>query len=62
MTHRVTDAARTLVIRWVTFNSVGIIGFGVQLVTLVALTEYGGLHYLASVGIAVEIAILHNFL
>jgi len=56
------DTARTHAIRWVKFNSVGIMGFGVQLVTLVALTEYAALHYLASVGIAVEIAVLHNFL
>ena len=58
--HR-ADAARPLAIRWLMFNSVGVLGFGVQLVTLIALTELVGLHYLASTGIAVEMAILHNF-
>ena len=57
--HR-ADAARPLAIRWLMFNSVGVLGFGVQLVTLIALTEWVELHYLASTGIAVEMAILHN--
>ena len=47
--------------RWMTFNSVGVVGMGVQLGALVALTEWLGLHYLFSTGIAVEAAILHNF-
>ena len=47
--------------RWVTFNSVGVVGIGVQLGALVALTEWLGLHYLFSTGIAVEAAIVHNF-
>jgi len=48
--------------RWVTFNSVGLVGVGVQLVSLVALMEWIGLHYLVSIGIAVETAIVHNFI
>ena len=47
--------------RCVTFNSVGVVGIGVQLGALVALTEWLGLHYLFSTGIAVEAAIVHNF-
>ena len=48
--------------RWVTFNSVGIVGIGVQLGVLIALTEWLDLHYLLSTGIAVEAAIVHNFI
>ena len=49
------------VLRWLTYNSVGIMGTGVQLVTLVGLTELLGLDYLMATGLAVETAILHNF-
>ncbi len=55
------DAGRGNLARWVTFNSVGVGGIGVQLGALVALTEWLGLHYLLSTGIAVEAAIVHNF-
>lgn len=48
--------------RWVTFNAVGLAGVCVQLGSLVALTEWLGLHYLISTGIAIEAAIVHNFL
>ena len=51
---------RTL-LRWLTYNSVGIMGTGVQLVALVALTEALDLNYLVATGLAVETAILHNF-
>ena len=51
---------RTL-LRWLTYNSVGIMGTGVQLVTLVGLTEALSLDYLVATGLAVEAAILHNF-
>ena len=48
-------------IRWAKFNAVGAIGAGVQLATL-WLCE-SGLHwsYLAATGMAVEMAVLHNF-
>ena len=48
-------------LRWLAFNSVGAMGTGVQLVTLVTLAEVAGLHYLVATGLAVEAAILHNF-
>ena len=50
-----------ILLRWLTYNSVGIMGTGVQLVALVGLTEVLGLDYLAATGMAVETAILHNF-
>ena len=55
------DAGRRPLARWVTFNSVGVVGIGVQLGALVALTEWLDVHYLVSTGIAVEAAIVHNF-
>lgn len=47
--------------RWAAFYSVGGLGFLVQLASLYALVEGLGLHYLAATMIAVEAAILHNF-
>ena len=47
--------------RWFSFNSVGILGIGVQIATLWALTEWLGLHYLVATGLAVETTIIHNF-
>ncbi|MGO8790559.1 MAG: GtrA family protein [Terriglobia bacterium] len=47
--------------RWLVFNLVGGFGVVVQLFTLVALTEWAGLHYVLATGLAVEIAVLHNF-
>lgn len=48
--------------RWLAFNAVGAMGVAVQLVTLVALTEAAGLDYRVATVLAVETAILHNFL
>ena len=47
--------------RWFSFNSVGILGIGVQMATLGVLTEWLGLHYLVATGLAVETTIIHNF-
>lgn len=47
--------------RWVAFNAVGALGVAVQLLTLIALTEWLGLDYLLSTALAVETAVLHNF-
>jgi putative flippase GtrA len=47
--------------RWSIFNAVGFIGFGVQLAVLTGLLSIG-LHYLAATALAIEAAILHNFL
>jgi putative flippase GtrA len=48
-------------IRWLKFNLVGGIGIGVQLVVLTALKS--GLHfnYLLATSLAVEAAVIHNF-
>ena len=43
------------------FNAVGVLGFAVQLAVL-ALLVRAGVHYLTATAIAVEIAVLHNFL
>jgi putative flippase GtrA len=48
--------------RWLKFNLVGAIGIGVQLSTLSVLALWLHVHYLVATGLAVEAAILHNFL
>ncbi len=55
------DSWEVLVRRWVKFNMVGGIGVGVQLVILAMLKS--GLHfdYLLATGLAVEAAVIHNF-
>jgi putative flippase GtrA len=45
---------------WIKFNTVGLIGVVVQIVVLQGLTTIG-LHYMFCTAIAVEVAILHNF-
>jgi putative flippase GtrA len=47
--------------RWIAFSLVGVLGILIQLSTLAALTGWLGLHYLAGTGLAVEAAVLHNF-
>jgi len=47
--------------RWATFNVVGIMGMGVQIVTLVMLQSWSLMDYLPATALAVEAAILHNF-
>jgi putative flippase GtrA len=46
--------------RWIRFNVVGFVGFGLQLLVLAALLRLG-VHYLAATLIAVEAAVLQNF-
>jgi len=46
---------------WLKFNAVGIAGMGVQLLALITLTTGLGIHYLAATFVAVETAVLHNF-
>jgi len=48
--------------RWLKFNAVGGIGIGVQLVALAILRSWLRLNYLLATGLAVEIAVVHNFL
>jgi archaetidylinositol phosphate synthase len=51
-----------LKIRWIKFNAVGVMGMGVQLCTLTVLVHIFNMHYLWATALAVEAAILHNFL
>jgi putative flippase GtrA len=48
-------------LRWMKFNLVGAIGIGVQLLFLWTLTSFG-LGYLLATALAVEAAVLHNFI
>ena len=50
---------RTL-LRWLTFNAIGILGVGVQLLFLHLLVR-ANVAYLAATALAVEAAVLHNF-
>lgn len=47
--------------RWMVFTIIGALGFVLQAVTIAALTRGVGLHYLLATAIAVELAVLHNF-
>jgi putative flippase GtrA len=47
-------------VRFVKFNSIGVVGFLLQTVVLAGLL-HAGVHYLAATALAVECAILHNF-
>jgi len=49
------------VIRWLKFNAAGILGAGVQLAVLGMLLR-GGCNYLLATALAVETAVLHNYL
>ncbi len=49
-------------LRWVKFNAVGGIGMVVQLAALAILRSWLKLDYLLATGLAVEIAVVHNFL
>ena len=48
--------------RWIVFNSVGAMGFLVQMSVLFVSVSIAGLHYLPATALAVEAAVLHNFL
>jgi len=48
-------------IRWMKFNTVGGIGIGVQLAALAVFRSWLKLDYLLATGLAVEIAVIHNF-
>jgi putative flippase GtrA len=51
-----------LVRRWLKYDAVGLMGFGLQLLLLSVLTGVLNVHYLPATLVAVEAAILHNFL
>jgi len=48
--------------RWLIFNSVGAIGIVVQMIVLFALTHCANVGYLVATVVAVESAVVHNFL
>jgi putative flippase GtrA len=48
--------------RWLKFNFVGGIGIGVQLAVLTLLRSVLHIDYLVATGLAVETAVIHNFL
>ena len=50
---------KRLALRWLKFNLVGALGIAVQLGSLALLRLW--MHYLAATALAVEIAVLHNF-
>ena len=54
--------ARQLFFRWLKFNAVGGIGIVVQLAVLAVLRSLLKLDYLLATGLAVEVAVIHNFL
>lgn len=51
-----------LVRHFLKFNAVGAVGLVVQAVVLALLLRFAGLHYLPATLLAVEAAVLHNFL
>lgn len=53
---------RNTALRGLKFYSVGALGIAVQLIALLLLTQQAGLNYLLATVLAVEVAVLHNFL
>jgi len=58
----VSPAGRRRLTRWLRFNLVGLLGIGVQLGVLTLLVSLARLNYLLATVMAVEAAVLHNFL
>jgi len=56
------ESQKHTLLRWMKFNAVGGIGIGVQLAALAVSRSWLKLDYLLATGLAVEIAVLHNFL
>lgn len=56
------EAPRTTLLRWMRFNAVGLAGIGVQLAALSLLVRVAHANYLPATALAVEAAVLHNFL
>jgi putative flippase GtrA len=59
--HDSKSGGASILLRWLKFNLVGAIGIAVQLATLFLLKSGLHFHYLAATAIAVETAVLHNF-
>jgi len=58
---RVPAKSRPMLWRWLRFNAVGMGGFAIQLGALWVLARVSGMHYLVATALAVEIAVLNNF-
>jgi putative flippase GtrA len=58
----IAESPSSIILRWLRFNLVGGIGIGVQIALLFLLKSVFGLNYLAATGVAVEVAVVHNFL
>ena len=56
------NASNSVLIRFVRFNSVGLIGFGIHMGVLGTLFYLVGTSYLTATIVAVEAAVLHNFM
>ena len=56
------QSSTRLLARWLKFNFVGALGIAVQLATLVFLKTGLRLHYMVATALAVETAVIHNFL
>jgi putative flippase GtrA len=57
----VPSGVRQTFLRWMKFNAVGGIGIGVQLAALAVFRSWLKLDYLLATALAVEIAVIHNF-
>jgi putative flippase GtrA len=56
------DSNHSGLVRWLKFNAVGAIGIAVQLGALFVLTSVLRINYLLATALAVEAAVLHNYL
>ncbi len=55
------QASPSMLLRWIKFNSVGGMGIVVQFGALLLLRSVLDFHYMAATAIAVEAAVVHNF-
>lgn len=56
------ESQKQTFLRWLKFNAVGLIGIAVQLAALTVFRSWMHLGYLLATALAVEIAVVHNFL
>ena len=56
------ESQKHTLLRWVKFNAVGGIGIVVQVAALAVFRSWLKVDYLLATGLAVELAVLHNFL
>jgi len=53
---------KKVLLRWMRFNSVGVIGAVIHLSSLAVLAHGLGMNYLPATALAIEAAVLHNFI